>query len=82
MQTIWLRPAFQISKWTLQCLILQEMRGLWRWRSVPVLKDTLDLPARTVMWATPVHLDFILAPVRSASATGMLAVVTQRLEIA
>lgn len=34
------------------------------------------------MSATPVHLDFILAPVRSVTATGMPAAVTQRLEIA
>lgn len=46
------------------------------------LKDTQDLLARTVMLATPVHLDFILAPVRSVTATGMPAAVTQTLEIA
>lgn len=37
---------------------------------------------RSVIPATPAHLDFILAPVRSVIAAGMPAAVTQRLEIA
>jgi len=47
----------------------------------PVTSDS-PIVCRTVMPATPAHLDFILAPVRSVTATGMPAAVTQRLEIA
>lgn len=46
----------------------------------PVTSDS-PIVCRTVMSAIPVHLGFILAPVRNVNVMDMLAAVTQRLEI-
>lgn len=81
MQTTWRKAVFQTSKWILLSLTPLETIALWRWKSVPVHKDTEDRPARSALKATPAPaLGFTWARVRGATATATPAAVTQRLE--